>query len=88
VSGWVRAPGVLWRNALDRAVVLPPDAAEPLVLNAPGAALWALLEEPYELEDAATTLATAAGVDVNRVANDIATLLRDLNDAGAVGYQP
>lgn len=87
MSGWLHAPDVLWRNSLDGAVLLPPGAEAPLVLDAPGAALWTLLDEPHSLDAAADALADATGVDAERIADDIAPLLDDLRAAGAVAYQ-
>ena len=86
MSSWVRRRDVLWRRLLDGAVLLPVEAAEPFVLDAPGAAVWSILDEdePLALADAAAVLAEASGESVARIAADIEPLLEQLEELGAV----
>lgn len=83
---WQRRREVLWRAALGQLVVLVPDRADavPLVVTSPGAAVWALLEEPVTLEEIAATLAEVFGVDPATVEHDLEPVISQLAEAGAI----
>ena len=85
---WVRGDDVLWREALDRVVILPPGSDEPLILTEPGGAVWDLLAEPRALEDVVATLAERYGETRERVAADLAPLLDELVRCGALKAAP
>jgi hypothetical protein len=43
-----RTPGTLWRDCGDRVVLLPPDASDPIVINALGRLIWLHLNVPAD----------------------------------------
>jgi hypothetical protein len=81
---WRRSKTVLWRFVLDDAVLLCPGRAEPFAL-AGGARLWTLLDEPLRIDE---LLAALSAEQESNSEKDLARLLGDLAEAGAVERLP
>jgi hypothetical protein len=81
---WRRSETVLWRLVLDDAVLLGPTSPEPFAL-AGGAGLWMLLAEPRRLDE---LMAALSGGNDPTSEKDLASLLKDLADLGAVERLP
>jgi hypothetical protein len=82
---WRRRDDVLWRRSLDAVILLPVGADEPVTLPGTGALVWDLLEEPASLAVIVATLTEVyADADATVVEHDVATLLAELEDLGAV----
>ena len=79
-----RSPEVLWRDSVDRVVLLPSAAATPITVDGPGQALWALLEEPKSVESLVESLASLYAVDTSTVREALDSLLVELRDIGAI----
>jgi hypothetical protein len=79
-----RAPAVLWREGEFGVVLLAPGAGEPRTITGAGRELWRALARPGTPTELAAQLATAFGTDPTRVAADIAPVLAELRDLGAV----
>jgi hypothetical protein len=79
---------VLWRAAEFGVVVLPAGATEPQTLTGTGRALWAALASPITPRDLAAELAAEFGVDPGRVEVDIAPVLAELHQIGAIDQDP
>lgn len=85
-----RAPGVLDRTAGGGAVLLLVRGVEPalLELGGSGAALWHSLSQPRSARTCAEQLASAFGVDVSAIEDDIAPVLCQLARLGALEQGP
>jgi hypothetical protein len=83
---WRRRDDVLWRRSLDAVILLPVGADDPLTMPGTGAAVWDLLEEPASLAELVVILAEAFDADPAVVEHDVATLLAELEDLGAVTH--
>ena len=77
---WVRAADALHRFTLAGAVVLPPGAADAIVLAGPGADVWDLLGEPTTIARMSDELALRYGAPFDVVATDVARLVDELCD--------
>ena len=80
----VRSSAALWRRLLDGVLILTPEMSEPLRITAPGDVVWLWLEEPQNIDDIADGLATLYGVTSDTVRADIAPVLRELFELGAI----
>jgi hypothetical protein len=85
---WCRRDDVLWRRSLDAVILLPTEAEEPVTLPGTGAVVWDLLEEPTTLAELVETLTALYGEAPSVVEHDVATLLAELEDLGAVTQAP
>ena len=85
---WQRRNDVLWRQSLDSVIVLGADGGEPLTLAGTGPAVWALLERPITLDAMAEQLAQRFNTSIEAVKDDIDSLLRHLEEAGAIESRP
>ena len=79
-----RHPEALWRYSLRGVLVCPPGTDTSQVVNAPGDAVWSLLDEPTTVAALATVLAAAFDAPVDRVRTDVQGLLDELTSIGAV----
>jgi hypothetical protein len=79
-----RAPGVLWREGAFGVVLLVPPGRDPRTLTGTGRALWRAVEEPITPRALAQRLAASFVTDANRVASDIAPVLAELLELGAL----
>ena len=77
-------PAARWRRCLDGVVVMAGDADEPVLLKAPGDAIWQLLQEPRTVEELIDELATEFAGDRASIADDVAAFVADLQRAGLV----
>ncbi len=75
---WHRHPRALWRRSSDRIIVLPPDQAEPLLLEGTGAVIWELLAEPTDEHHLVDLLAEATGTDHAIIRPEVAAFLAQL----------
>lgn len=83
-DSWRRSANVLWRVVLDDAVLLCPARREPFVLSG-GAGLWALLAEPRRVDELLKAMPSGQDPTTEK---DLARLLEDLSEAGAVDWLP
>ena len=81
---WRRRAEVLWRRSLDTVVLLPPGCDDPITLAESGPELWDLLVEPGSVTQLAAVLAAAHDADQQTVARDIAPVIEQLAEIGAV----
>jgi hypothetical protein len=79
-----RRGDVLWRRTYDRVVILLPDSREFLTLRASGCDLWGVLSEPGSLPELASRLAQTYSAPAEDIAVDIAPVIRELSQCGAV----
>ncbi len=75
---------MFWRSALGEVTVLAVDGGEPIVITAPGADIWALLEEPMTVRELADALAEIYSTSAATIAADLGPLLEGLRSAGVV----
>lgn len=86
---WRRREDVLWRCVGPVLVARPrerTDPAEPLVVTAPGAAVWELLERSRTMDELMEALAEWG--DEARVREDLTRLLDGLVAEAAVRVEP
>lgn len=81
---WARGRGVAWRRVSGGAVLLPPAAAEPILVTGPGAVVWELLATPSDLPALAESISTEYGVNVDQVGSDLTPFLEALADCAVV----
>ncbi len=79
-----RRPDALWRRSLDAVVVLPAGTTESYTLGGTGPVVWELLAEWRTEANLVEVLAELFAADVDVVARDLAPILHDLIDRGAV----
>jgi hypothetical protein len=79
-----RVVGALWRDCVDRLIVLIPETADPVALNGLGRLLWLGAEVP--LSDDALAAAAAARCDADVESALIA--IRALVDRGLLQWTP
>ena len=79
-----RRGDVLWRRTYDRVVILLPGSREFLTLRASGCDLWSVLAEPGSLPEIANRLAESYSAPAEKIAVDIAPVIRELSQCGAV----
>jgi hypothetical protein len=75
---------VLWRRAVDGILLLSPGNSVPAVLDASGAAVWDLLEEPRTTESLILALAARYVVTPSRIAEDVVPFLDELVASGVL----
>ncbi len=85
---WQRRNDVLWRRSLDSVIVFGADGGEPLTLAGTGPAVWALLEGPITLAALSEQLAERFNTSIETVKDDVSSLLRHLEEAGAIDSHP
>lgn len=85
---WQRRNDVLWRQSLDSVIVLGADGGEPLTLAGTGPAVWVLLERPITLAALSEQLAERFNTSIDTVKDDINSLLRHLEEVGALDSHP
>lgn len=85
-SHWVRAPGMLWRNAGTTVVLLPrgPGSPTPLVVSGSGALVWELLATPTSLGELATRIAAIYDANEEMITADLEPILGHLHSARAL----
>lgn len=74
-----RHSDVLWRRTLDGVILLPPQAASATHITSPGELIWATLESPVTLNQICAIVGEHFAVPAASVANDVRTLLNDLD---------
>jgi hypothetical protein len=79
-----RRGDVLWRRTYDRVVILLPGSREFLTLRASGCDLWGVLAAPGSLSELANRLAESYSAPAEEIAADIAPVIRELSQCGAV----
>jgi hypothetical protein len=79
-----RRADVLWRRSLDAVVVLPIDAEDPITVAGTGVDVWELLDTWRTVEGIAELLAPRYDADPDVVAGDVAVLVEQLRDGGAL----
>lgn len=75
---------VLVRRDLGGTLLLVPGRDEPLLLDATGALIWELLEEPTTFEELVGDISTAFQRPSSDIAGDINVLLENLMIVGAL----
>jgi hypothetical protein len=80
----IRNPQVAWRRGAFGIVLLPPRGEEPLTLSGTGAAVWDALASPSTESELVQHLGERFAVGSDRVRADVAPLLRQLTELGAV----
>ena len=81
---WVRRRDVGWRVALDALVLLPAGRSDPVTVAGSAPAVWDLLAEPRSTRELADRLAERFGADAAMIEADLALLLPQLRDLGAI----
>jgi len=81
---WRRRAAVSWRRSIDAVVLMPAGAAEPAALPGTAAAVWDLLAEPASLAELVAALSEVYAVDPEAITDDVAALLAQLAELGAV----
>lgn len=81
---FVRNPKVLVRRDLHGTLLLVPEQNQPLLLDAIGALIWDVLEEPTTFEVLVGDIATAFQRPTSDIAGDIIVLLEHLMIVGAL----
>lgn len=81
---WRRRADVSWRRSIDAVVLMPAGAAEPAALPGTAGSVWDLLAEPATLAELVAALAVAYAVDPAVITADVAGLLAQLVELGAV----
>jgi hypothetical protein len=79
---------VLWRWSGERAVVLPPDADTPIVLEDVAALIWYLLAEPQAEDELIGQLAAASGAGPSTVAAATRPFLEQMRRNAALQCSP
>lgn len=79
-----RAPEVLFRNVVDRVVLLGPRSRVPVVLSPTGAAVWRELESPTNRDALVDALAERFDSDPAAILRDVIPFLQELSESGAV----
>lgn len=79
-----RADRVLWRDTPGGVVLLSMVMPAPVLLTGSGAALWELLADPIQLEEAAMLLAEFYGVPDDVVMQAILPVTSELVRCGAI----
>lgn len=79
-----RRPDVLWRRSLDAVVLLPPNAADTYTMAGTGPVLWELLTEWRTRDDLVSVLAELFDASPEVIEADLAPILRELADRGAL----
>jgi hypothetical protein len=86
---WQRDERTLWRaGASGSVVLLPPDSPEPVTIHAAGTALWHALRQPGTTPEIAARLGSRFDVSADTIAHDLAPVLTELLDRGAVRLAP
>lgn len=80
----VRATSTAWRRFSTGAVLLPGEATEPLLLNAQGAEVWDIFDEPTSFDDAVAELSNRYGLPPATIGRDVQALVDHLVAAGAL----
>ena len=81
---YVRAASVLWRRTADRVILLVPPSDELFSLSGTGCSLWDCLSEPTTITAIASELAQQYAVSSEQAEADIAPVLSELVERGAV----
>lgn len=79
-----RVDGIIEQELDEQFLLFRTGSSDVLHLNTVASDAWALLEEPTTAAELATTLATAYGVEPQRVASDLAPVLSALLEHGMV----
>ncbi len=82
-----RAPGVLWRRTMRGVLVAAPGRPDPVLVTAPGDAVWDLLAIPRSRDDLVSALAGSFDAEPARIEADLAPVLSALLDHGALTEQ-
>ncbi len=85
---WIRSPRVLWRRIADGVLLLPPDAAEPMIVTGSAAAMWEMLASPLHGDEVARRLAEIFHTTTDQAQADTAPFLAELASAGIVTRMP
>lgn len=85
---WSRQPRALWRRSSDRIIVLPPEQAEPLLLEGTGTLIWELLEHPMEEHTLVDLLARATTAEQAIIAPEVRSFLTRLAAEHVVESHP
>lgn len=81
---YTRSPDVLWRRTGDAVVMLPLAGGEVMDLSGTGRALWDLLVDPIDLEEATDSLARLFSAPSDVVRRDVEPVLRALLDRSLI----
>jgi len=85
MNHWERAGGVSENPMDDDLFLVAPVSGEIVHLDAMGAAIWRLLEQPQSTQDIQATFAAAfPDADAERLLGDLAVALETLKAAGLV----
>ena len=85
---YVQNPKITARDMGDAVFLANPEDGTVLHLNATGAALWRLLEEPTSMQQAATDLQIAfPDVPREQIEDDVEDLFDNLVDEGLVTWR-
>lgn len=78
----------MWRDCIDRVVILPPDTDDPIILQGTGAVVWDMLAPGPTVEEMAESLAASFDADARTITADVATCLQELRTLGVVEQCP
>jgi hypothetical protein len=81
---WRHDDGALSRRTPRSVIVLPADAADPLVLEGAAAIVWDELSRPANDDELVGRVAVRAGVPLDDVRADVLSTRAALVDAGAI----
>ncbi len=77
-----RVPGVLWLNAADTVVALPPGSRMPAVIGGSGASLWLAFADPTPMTVALAHLARSYALPPEQIRPDVEAAVGALMDLG------
>lgn len=84
VPTYHRSTAATWRRLRTGIILAAPGCTDPLRLNATGALVWDLLQEPVDALSVSGRLALTFGLPKAEVARTVGLLLDDLVGSGAV----
>jgi len=82
-----RRGNVLWRQTVDRVIIMIPSSGESFALKGTGCDLWAALHEPGSVVQLAERLSGVYGASIEQIAADIAPVIEELAGYGAVAVK-
>lgn len=80
---WHRRDDVLWRRLEAGLLLLPAEAATPVLLDGAAPVIWELLAAPTAFDEAVDVLAEVFNVAATDIEGDLDAFLATLRDMGA-----
>ena len=75
-------PGILWRVVGDEALLLDTTSGNYFSLDPIATEIWVMLNNGDEADQIASAVSERYSIDAGRAQDDIADLIKDLQDAG------